>query len=118
MVQTRKSGRGARTPATTTGTPSTTVSPFLSNANSVEPQTPETSDIERVTKVTTKTTTVSTSFVTRNSRKRAAEGDSDVEVTTKRRIVSNAVFVELPVRRSTLASKARLLNFASRQQHD
>ncbi|KAL4075584.1 SNF2 family N-terminal domain-containing protein [Scleroderma citrinum] len=103
MVQTRrKSARVAATPATTTTvTPSTTASPILSNQHSIEPETPDTSDIEEVEqKVATKT-----SAVARNTRKRAA--DAEPEVATKRRAMSSSVFVEIPARNSAFTAKGK-----------
>ncbi|KAG1888839.1 SNF2 family N-terminal domain-containing protein [Suillus subluteus] len=112
MVSTRRNGaRSVRTPATTTtGTPSTSVSPLLSGENSVVPETPDTSDVDEdpvVTKVTTRS--VATSLM--NTRKRPAEDAEEGEdfaarpVPTKRKVTHKAFCVEIPVKNSTLKSK-------------
>lgn len=104
MVQTRKRSLNLRTSATTT-TASTSVSP-LSNTNSVEPETPDTSEPELVPvkKIVTPPT-----VVTRNARKRAAEDEVDVSVARKQRVVADAVVVEIPSVRA-LKTKARMLD--------
>lgn len=104
MVQTRKRSLNLRTSATTT-TASTSVSP-LSNTNSVEPETPDTSEPELapVKKIVTPPT-----VVTRNARKRAAEDEVDVSVARKRRVVADAVVVKIPSVRA-LKTKARMLD--------
>ncbi|KAH0839549.1 P-loop containing nucleoside triphosphate hydrolase protein [Lanmaoa asiatica] len=99
---TRNRGRNSRTPATTTTT-STSVSP-LSNTNSVEPETPDTSEPEL------EKTVIPTPVVTRNARKRVAEDEVDINVASKRRVVADGVVVKpLPVR--ALKTKARILDF-------
>ncbi|KAF8556316.1 hypothetical protein OG21DRAFT_1506763 [Imleria badia] len=95
MVSARNRGRKLRTPATTTTT-STSVSP-LSICNSVEPETPDTSEPELVL---VKKPVVPTTVVTRNARKRVAE-DEDINVAAKRRVVANAVVVKVPHVRAT-----------------
>ncbi|KAG8218265.1 putative DNA repair protein RAD16 [Butyriboletus roseoflavus] len=105
MAQTRKRGHNSRTPATTTTT-STSVPP-LSNTNSVEPETPDTSEPEQL-QVKKKVTT--TTVVTRNARKRAAEDEVDINIPPKRRVVADAVVVKVPPARA-LKTKARMLNF-------
>ncbi|KAG1753270.1 DNA repair protein rad16 [Suillus lakei] len=111
MVSTRSNGaRSVRTPATTaTGTPSTSVSPLLSGENSAVPETPDTSDVDGdpvVTKLTTRS--LATSLM--NTRKRPAEEGEDFaarHVATKRRVTKTVFCVEIPVKNSTLNSKAR-----------
>ncbi|KAG0695773.1 SNF2 family N-terminal domain-containing protein [Suillus ampliporus] len=112
MVSTRSNGvRSIRTPATTTtGTPSTSVSPLLSGENSVVPETPDTSDVDEdsvVMKVATKS--LATSLM--KTRKRPADNVEDGEdftasrVATKRRVIQKTVFVEIPIKHSTSNSK-------------
>lgn len=119
MVSTRSNGaRSVRTPATTTtSTPSTSVSPLLSGENSAVPETPNTSDADEdpvVTKVTTRS--LATSLV--NTRKRPAEDAEESEdvvarpVPTKRKVTHKAFCVEIPVKSSTLISKARTQSLA------
>lgn len=115
MVSTRRNGiRSIHTPSTTTsGTPSTAVSPLLSSHNSVIPETPDTSDLEqdpKVMKVVTKS--LSTNFV--NTRKRPAEDAHDDQdcggrrSATKRRVIQKAMFVEIPMKSTPSNSKARI----------
>lgn len=112
MVSTRRNGaRNVRTPATTTtGTSSTSMSPLVSGKNSAVPETPDTSDVDEdpvVTKVTTRS--FATSLM--KTRKRSAEDEGeDFEgrpVPTKRKVAHKAFCVEIPVKNSTLNSKAR-----------
>jgi DNA repair protein RAD16 len=88
------------------------VSPLLSGENSVVPETPDTSDVDEdpvVTKVTTRS--LATSLM--NTRKRPAEDAEESEdfaarpVPTKRKITHKAFCVEIPIKNSTLKSKAR-----------
>ncbi|KAG6375020.1 hypothetical protein JVT61DRAFT_3799 [Boletus reticuloceps] len=108
MAGARKRGRNSRTPATTTTT-STSVSP-LSTSNSVEPETPDTSEPELAP---VKKPVVSTSILTRNARKRAAEDDVDIYVAPKRRVVGNAVVVKakpIPTSKNKGRGKARVID--------
>ncbi|KIO03060.1 hypothetical protein M404DRAFT_15784 [Pisolithus tinctorius Marx 270] len=98
MVQTRRRARASATPATTATTAtSTSVSPSMTDQLSVEPETPLTSDVELLE--VPKKLLAKTSAMNRNTRKRVA--DTEIEeievVATKRRVVSKAVFVEIPV---------------------
>ncbi|KAG2147944.1 SNF2 family N-terminal domain-containing protein [Suillus clintonianus] len=112
MVSTRSNGaRSVRTPATTTtGTPSTSVSPLLSGENSAVPETPDTSDVGE-DPVVTKVATRSLAANLMNTRKRPTEdADEDEDlaarpVATKRRVIQKAFFVEIPIKHSTLNSK-------------
>ncbi|KAH7888148.1 SNF2 family N-terminal domain-containing protein, partial [Phlebopus sp. FC_14] len=104
MVQTRRNAHDARaSTTTTTATPATSVSPLISNENSVEPETPQTSDIEECT---TKATAVPAPVVTRNTRKRAAVDAEGSPLPTKRRVVSRTAFVEIPANASTPFAKS------------
>lgn len=100
MQTRRRSARILATPATTsTVTPSTTPSPVLSNELAIGSETPETSDVEE----TKQTGVVQASVVTRNTRKRAA--DAELGAATKRRVVSPAVFVQIPANNNIATSK-------------
>lgn len=114
MVSTRSNGaRSVRTPATTTtSTPSTSVSPLLSGENSVVPETPNTSDADEdpvVTKVTTRSLAASLVSTRKRPAEDAEEGEDVVArpVPTKRKVTHKAFCVEIPVKSSTLKSKAR-----------
>ncbi|EGO01462.1 hypothetical protein SERLA73DRAFT_131726, partial [Serpula lacrymans var. lacrymans S7.3] len=101
MVQTRKSAASVQASSTSSETPFSVVSPFLSNENSVQPETPDTSDDgqtkDKLPLPPRKTT--QTASVTRSSRKRAASNADDFEdrdskkTTTKRRYVSKEFYV-------------------------
>ena len=101
MVQTRKRGRNSRTPATTTTT-SNSVSP-LGNTNSLEPETPDTSEPELDL---LKKPVAPAIVVTRSARKRTAEDEVDIDVAPKRRVITNAVVVKVPRMRAS-KTKAR-----------
>ncbi|KAG9317078.1 P-loop containing nucleoside triphosphate hydrolase protein [Chiua virens] len=107
MVQTRSRGRNKGIPST--ATPSTSVSPLFSNTNSVEPETPETSEPER--SPVQKPVVSAPPVVTRNTRKRAAENEVDTNVAPKRRLVAPAVVIRAPSLR-TGKTKARMFNSA------
>lgn len=92
----KKRSRNTRTPGTTTNT-STSVSP-LSISNSVEPETPDTSEPELVLK---KKPVAPTTVVTRSARKRVAEDEVDINVPPKRRVIADAVVVKVPYMRAS-----------------
>lgn len=79
----------------------------LSNTNSVEPETPDTSEPELLE---VKKTVIPTTIVTRNARKRAAEDEVDIDVPLKRRVIADAVVVKAPPARA-LKTKARMPDF-------
>ncbi|KAI6151656.1 SNF2 family N-terminal domain-containing protein [Pisolithus tinctorius] len=118
MVQTRRRARASATPATTATTAtSTSVSPSMTDQLSVEPETPLTSDVELL-EVPQKLL-AKTSAMNRNTRKRVADTEiEEIEViATKRRVVSKAVFVEIPVVSSKDKGKGKALE-PPQTEHD
>ena len=116
MVSTRSNGvRSVQTSSTTTSaTPSTAVSPLLSNNHSMAPETPDTSDIDRDPKVMkTETRLPATGFV--NTRKRLAEDELEDydggggRLAAKRRTIQKAVYVEIPIKGTVPNSKVRMM---------
>jgi hypothetical protein len=104
MAQTKSRTRNSRTPATST-TASTAVTP-LSLTNSVEPETPDTSEPDVAPE---KKTVAGATIVTRGARKRAAEDDADVNVLPKRRLIADAVVAGIPRVRAA-KTKVRVLD--------